>query len=231
MATAETPSRPVLLVDDDQKLARLLTQYLAQFGFALTAKHHPVEALAYLEQARPQLVILDIMLPGIDGLEVCRRIRAFSNVPVIMLTARGELSDRVLGLELGADDYLPKPFEARELVARMEALLRRGNGFGQGKTLLFGELSIDPKHLSARMGGQELALTSSEFQLLLFLANHAGQVQSRDEILTYLRGFEADAFNRTVDILLSRLRQKLGDDPKHPRFIKTLWGEGYLFLG
>ncbi|MFQ5560973.1 MAG: winged helix-turn-helix domain-containing protein, partial [Nitrospinota bacterium] len=177
----------------------------------------------------PSLVILDIMLPDMDGFTVCKKIRKKSNVPIIMLTARGEVTDRVVGLELGADDYLPKPFEPRELVARIQTVLRRNRRVDQA--LQFKNLEINPVKQTVSLKGNALDLTTLEYQLLLLLAGSPGKTFTRDEILNHLKGVEADVFSRAVDISVSRLRSKLDDNSRQPRFIKTVWGRGYIFLG
>jgi DNA-binding response OmpR family regulator len=176
-------------------------------------------------------VILDIMLPEMDGFEVCRAIRQTSKIPIIMLTARGEVTDKVVGLELGADDYLAKPFEPRELVARIQSVLRRAKQPGDNQTLTFERLIIDLDKRVALLDGNPVDLTTNEFTALALLARNAGKVLNRDQILQELRGMDCDAFNRSVDIAVSRLRQKLNDDPRSPEFIKTVWGTGYVFIG
>lgn len=221
----------LLIIDDDEKLNRLLTRYLADFGFRLLSALRPDKGLALLNQKSPELVILDVMLPEMNGFEVCKQIRASSAVPIIMLTARGDLMDRVVGLELGADDYLPKPFEPRELVARIQSILRRTQPQADLRLLTFGQLALDLGRRRVLLHGQEVILTTNEFNALALLARHPGRVLDRDEILRELRGMDSEAFNRTVDITISRLRQKLGDDPRRPAFIKTVWGTGYIFVG
>ena len=224
----------ILLIDDDEALAPPLRQYLARFDLALEAAHRPSLGLARLQQGGIDAVLLDVMLPEMDGFEVCRRIRspgtAYSGVPVLMLTARGELSDRVVGLETGADDYLPKPFEPRELAARLATILRRGRPRAQAPApLRFDDgLAIDPARRSVLCGNQTVELTSTEFDLLLLLARQPNQVFDRDQILNHLRGHDAlDLHSRAVDILVSRLRRKLA--PLQP--IKTLRNAGYVFAG
>ncbi|MGD2097096.1 MAG: response regulator transcription factor [Desulfobacterales bacterium] len=220
----------ILIIDDDAKLNQLLKDFLKDFGYAVITAAHPARGLKKLKQASPDLVILDIMLPEMDGFEVCRKIRQTSNIPIIMLTARGEVTDKVVGLELGADDYLAKPFEPRELVARIQSVLRRSQQQVDNQILTFERLTIDlAKHI-ALLDGNSLDLTTNEFTALALLARCAGKVLSRDQILQELRGMDCDAFNRSVDIAVSRLRQKLNDDPKSPEFIKTVWGSGYVFI-
>ena len=224
-------SQRILVIDDDRKLNRLLEQYLGDFGYRVATAVDPAEGLKKLQRHDPDLVILDVMLPGMTGFEVCREIRQRSEVPVIMLTARGEPADRIVGLELGADDYMPKPFEPRELVARIQAVLRRSQGRISAGELAFGALRVDLDRRMAWLDGAPVELTTNEFTVLALLARSPGKVLDRDRILQELRGMDSDAFNRTVDITMSRLRQKLRDDPKTPRFIKTVWGTGYVFVG
>lgn len=224
----------LLIIDDDRGLNELLKTYLGQFGMQVLTAVRPDEGLALFRTKVPSLVILDIMLPDQDGFSLCREIRKESSVPILMLTARGELADRVAGLELGADDYLPKPFEPRELVARVQSLLRRA-GMAQSheayaEQLQANDLRVDLRGRRAWLHGAELDLTTSEFEVLSLFLHRPGVVLTRDEILEKLRGIDWEAYNRSVDVTVSRLRQKLHDDPKHPRYIKTVWGSGYLFL-
>ena len=221
----------LLIIDDDNRLNQLLKDFLKDFGYVVVTATHPAKGLKILKQASPDLVILDIMLPEMDGFEVCRVIRQASNVPIIMLTARGEVTDKVVGLELGADDYLAKPFEPRELVARIQSVLRRTRQLSDNQTLTFDRLTIDLDKRIALLDGNPVDLTTNEFTALVLLARNAGKVLNRDQILQELRGMDCDAFNRSVDIAVSRLRQKLKDDPKSPEFIKTVWGSGYVFIG
>jgi len=221
----------LLIIDDDEKLNRLLKKFMADFGFTVHAATHPAEGLKKIRRFSPDLVILDVMLPDINGFEVCKKIRQFSTVPIVMLTARGELMDKVVGLELGADDYLPKPFEPRELVARIQSVLRRAQNIGKSQVQTYGRLTVDFAGRKIRLDGEPVTLTTNEFTALALLVKNAGRVMDRDEILQTLRGMDSDAFNRSVDITMSRLRQKLKDDPKDPVFIKTIWGAGYVFVG
>jgi DNA-binding response OmpR family regulator len=221
----------ILIIDDDEKLNRLLTDFLGEFGFKTLTAIDPEDGLKKLSRKSPDLVILDVMLPGMDGFEVCKTIRQHSLVPIIMLTARGELMDKVVGLELGADDYLPKPFEPRELVARIHSVLRRAQKIDRTRPQSFDRLEIDFSRHIVKLDGNNVDLTTNEFAALALLAGNPGKVFNRDEILQELRGIDCDAFNRSVDITMSRLRQKLNDDPKKPAFIKTVWGTGYVFVG
>ena len=231
MTSTTAVSRKILIIDDDEKLNRLLTDYLSKMGFTVLTATFPSTGLEKLEEETPDLVILDVMLPEMDGFEVCRTIRQSSSVPVVMLTARGEVMDRVVGLEIGADDYLPKPFEPRELVARIHAILRRIQTISKSGIKTIGALCIDYHKYEVWVDDKLVHLTLNEFECLSLLVKNKGKVLNRDQIIEELRGIEWDAFNRSVDITMSRLRQKLGDDPKNPRFIKTIWGTGYLFIG
>lgn len=221
----------ILIIDDDKKLNGLLQEFLSSFGFEVLTAIHPEDGLRALRNHGPDLVVLDIMLPDMNGFEVCKIIRQSHTVPVIMLTARGETTDRIVGLELGADDYLSKPFEPRELVARIQAVLRRVTRTDSLQLQSFGRLTIDFGRRTALLDGRQLSLTTNEFAALALLVRHPGKVLDRDAILQELRGIDSEAFNRSVDITISRLRQKLGDDPQNPSFIKTIWAVGYAFIG
>jgi OmpR family response regulator RpaB len=217
-----------LLIDDDQDLARPLREYFARFDLHLSSACHPQEGLDRLREEEPDLVVLDLMLPDMDGFDVCRVIRRDSEVPVIMLTARGDVTDRIVGLELGADDYLPKPFEPRELVARILRILKR-SGDRRGRDLgrwSFPGLRIDRERQIAEVQGVEAGLTQTEYRLLELLASRPAHPFSRDDILSALRGVEADLYTRAVDVLVSRLRQKL----RPTDYIKTVRGAGYSFV-
>lgn len=220
----------ILIIDDDEQMTDLLQPYLERFGFKVRCAPDARAGLRLIRQSPPDLVVLDVMLPEMDGFEACRRIRDLSAVPIVMLTARGEVTDRIVGLELGADDYLAKPFEPRELAARIQAILRRVRGDLGGEVLRFGALVIDSRTRTARIGDQDLGLTAMEFGILALFASQPGRVFDRDQIMERTRGMEWEAFNRSVDVLISRLRQKLGDDPRKPRYLKTVWGTGYMFV-
>jgi len=222
--------KKILVIDDDQKLNLLLSEYLAKFGFTVITSTHPREGLKTLKKEMPDLVILDLMLPDMDGFEVCKAIRRDFTVPIIMLTARGEVSDRIVGLELGADDYLPKPFEPRELVARIQTILRRSQTDMKREFKRFGELTIDFTRRQVTIGEQPVDLTTAEFEILKIFVKRPGMALSRQQILDLLWDIKWDVENRSIDVLVSRLRQKLGDDPKNPRYIKTIWGAGYMFM-
>ncbi len=220
----------VLIIDDDERLGALLTEYLSRFNFAVTTAVHPDAGLRALKTVQPDILILDVMLPGMDGFAVCRKVRETSRIPIIMLTARGDVMDRIVGLELGADDYLPKPFEPRELVARIQAVLRRGTT-ADAEVMRAGPLEVNWTTRSARLHGQLLDLTGAELELLGLFVRNRGRVLSRERIMDETKGVDWDAYDRSIDVLVSRLRQKLGDDAKNPSFIRTIRGSGYSFIG
>lgn len=224
-------SERILLIDDDEELTAMLAEYLGRAGFRCEARHRAEEGLRALRAEPFDLAILDVMLPDGDGLELCRRIRAESSLPIVMLTARGEDPDRIVGLEIGADDYLAKPFNPRELLARIRAILRRGalERGGSAEIRRFGRLEIDRGTRTARIDGEERALTAAQFDLLCALAERPGRVMSRDAIANALRGQDAEAFDRSIDVHISRIRAALEDDPKRPRRILTVRGAGYVF--
>ena len=229
----------LLMIEDDTRLARMVGEYLGQSGFVFSHAANGGDGLAHLQgdagQPPPDLVILDLMLPDMDGLEVCRRIRALpgpiAQVPVLMLTAKGDPMDRIIGLELGADDYLPKPFEPRELLARIRAILRRREGGPAPATQLlrFGTLEIDRDARSVTVAGEARELTSYQFDLLVALAERAGRVLTRDQIMEAVRGRELEAFDRSIDVHMGRIRAAIEQDAKSPRRILTVRGVGYVF--
>ncbi|MGI9204003.1 MAG: response regulator transcription factor [Woeseiaceae bacterium] len=220
-----------LLIDDDKKHSELLRNYLKQFGIALDCAGDSSEGFRKLSRTDPDLLLLDVMLPGKNGFEICREVRRSSQIPIIMLTARGDVVDRVSGLEIGADDYIGKPFEPRELVARIQTIMRRSSSMDVREPILrFEGVEIDTNAKTAQVDGQPVNLTSMEFELLSLLAKRQGKKVSRDEILNELRGIDAAIMTRAVDIMVSRLRQKLRDTKKPPRFIQTVWGTGYAFV-
>ena len=221
----------VLLIDDDAHLGPPLTQYFQRFGLGLEQALTPSTGLARLRQGGFDAAILDVMLPEMDGFELCRAIRRESDLPVLMLTARGELTDRVVGLELGADDYLPKPFEPRELLARIRAILRRRTDGAPpaAQTLRFGSLEIDRDARTVTVGGQPCELTSYQFDLLVAMAERAGRVLTRDQIMEAVRGRELEAFDRSIDVHMGRIRAAIEQDAKNPRRILTVRGVGYVF--
>ena len=231
MNLAKTAQNHILMVDDDVDLNALVTEYLARFGHRLVTATTAARGMAELRRERPDLVILDIMLPDTDGLTLCREIRTEFDVPIIMLTARGEVADRVLGLELGADDYLSKPFEPRELVARIQSVIRRSANRESPQALLADGLSLQKETRQVSLDGNGIDLTTMEFELLSVLMESHGRVLSRNRLIERLRGIDADVYDRSIDMLVSRLRDKLGDDSHSPRFIKTVRLTGYQFVG
>jgi DNA-binding response OmpR family regulator len=220
----------VLLIDDDRRLHELLSTYLEQNGFAVTGAPDGQRGLAALEAQAYDIVLLDLMMPGLDGLEVCRRIRTKSRVPIVMLTAKGDETDRVVGLELGADDYLAKPFGPRELVARIRAVLRRTAPAPEGERVQVNEICIDVPAHTVEVDGRAVDLTGIEFDILLALARRAGRVVGRDALLSEAGRGDVAVGDRTVDVHISHLRQKLGDDPRVPKKIKTIRGVGYVLV-
>lgn len=221
----------LLMIEDDVRLAGMVADYLGEHGFALHHCADGASGLRVLEDQAFEAVLLDVMLPDLDGFEICRRIRARFDVPIIMLTARGEETDRVVGLELGADDYLPKPFSLRELLARLRAVLRRGRPTAaQRAVLAFGNLVIDPEARIATVDGAPCDLTGHQFELLLILAERAGRVVSRDTLMELLRGEAHSAFDRSIDVHISRIRAAIEPDPRKPRRILTVRGTGYRFV-
>jgi two-component system OmpR family response regulator len=223
-------SMHALLIEDDERLARLTKRYLETHDVVVDWCADGRSGLDQALRQRPDIVLLDLQLPVLDGIAVCRELRSRSDVPIVMITARGEEADRVLGLELGADDYIAKPFSSRELLARMRAQVRRARGqVGPDPvTIQVGALTLDSASLSATLDGRQLALTSHEFMLLRALAVRAGRVLSREQLLYALRGNAEETFDRSIDVQISRLRQKLGDDSRNPRVLKTVRGVGYM---
>lgn len=234
----------ILIVEDDERLADLTKEYLESNGLVVSVEGNGTHAIQRILTEKPDLVVLDLMLPGEDGLSICRKVRPAYNGPILMLTARTDDLDQVLGLEMGADDYMSKPVRPRVLLARIRALLRRskemsgnvaaGNEGGvdsQGaKRLVFNNLTVDSSMREAWLNDESIDLTSAEFDLLWLLSSHAGTVLSREEIFTALRGIEYDGQDRSIDVRVSRIRPKIGDDPVHPRRIKTVRSKGYLFV-
>jgi two-component system, OmpR family, response regulator ResD len=218
----------VLVVDDEPIVRDVVVRYLERDGFqTLTASDGEV-AMALIEEREPSLVVLDVMLPGTDGLSLCRWIRGRSSLPVILLTARGEEADRIVGLELGADDYVTKPFSPRELAARVRSVLRRADGGSpQRETLAFGEIELDGVSREVRRAGSLIQLTAKEFELLWFLASHPRHVFSRDQLMARVWGYEAAVDTGTVTVHVRRLREKVEADPGHPLHLHTVWGVGY----
>ena len=218
------------MIDDDTELSGMVAQYLGARGLEVVTRPDATSGLAELARGRYDALVLDLMLPDQDGFEVCRRVRASADLPILMLTARGDEEDRIVGLELGADDYLPKPFNPRELLARLRAILRRQRGAqAPGASLRFGRLEIDRDARVVRVSGVEKALTSHQFELLVALAENAGRVLSRDALMNLVRGESLEAFDRSIDVHVSRIRAAIEDDPRNPRRILTLRGAGYVF--
>ncbi|MBI9093166.1 MAG: response regulator transcription factor [Desulfobacterium sp.] len=226
----------ILIVDDDKKLCRLVADYLGPMGYKVAAAHNGNQGLEMILNGDYHAVILDVMMPQMDGFEVLKRLRRSSDIPVLMLTARGEETDRIVGLELGADDYLPKTFSSRELLARLRAVTRRYDlsasraaATAKEKIMLFGDLEIEQRARTVRFHGEKLSLTPIEYDLLTCLAGAAGRVLTRDQLLDAVAGRSYDVFDRTVDVHISSLRRKLGEDLRNPRFIQTVRSVGYMF--
>jgi DNA-binding response OmpR family regulator len=222
-------SSRILLIEDDSRLAGMVKDYLGEAGFSVAIAATGSAGLTMQAREAPDAIVLDLMLPDMDGLEVCRRVRARADTPILMLTARGDTMDRVIGLELGADDYLPKPFEPRELLARLKAILRRERGHRKTEVLRFGRLEIDNGAREVRVSGEPRSLTSYQFALLAVLAEHAGRVLSRDALMDMMKGEPLEAFDRSIDVHISRIRAAIEDDPKKPRRVITVRGAGYVF--
>jgi DNA-binding response OmpR family regulator len=225
-------ARKILVVDDDPKTVSLVKLYLESDGHKVVCAYDGAEALRLAREERPNLIVLDLMLPGIDGLQVCRTLRSESDVPVIMLTARTTEGDKLTGLELGADDYVTKPFSPRELAARIKVVLRRtlSESLERGPSqAAYGDLTMDFRQHTVAIAGQAVALTPTEFRLLGTLVREAGQVLSREQLIQRVLGLDFDGFDRTIDVHILNLRRKLGDDPARPRYIKTVYGAGYKF--
>ena len=222
--------KKVLVVEDELKIARLVRDYLHQAGFAVLEAADGATALSVARSERPDMVVLDLGLPGMDGLDVTRRLRETSSVPIIMLTARSEESDRIVGLELGADDYIVKPFSPKELVARIRAVLRRADAtLGGGELVRAGPLTIDLPKMKVTVGEEEVELTATEFQVLLTLARHPGRIYTRAQLLDALHGVSFESYERSVDAHIKNLRRKVEPEPRRPQLILTVYGVGYKF--
>lgn len=219
----------ILLIEDDSRLAGMVKDYLGESGFEVMIAGSGAQGMAMQQSGGFGAIILDLMLPDIDGLDVCRTVRARDDVPILILTAKGDPTDRIVGLELGADDYLPKPFEPRELLARLNAVLRRNRGGRKAGVLRFGRLEIDPNAMEARIDERRCNLTSHQFKLLEIMANSAGRVLSREYLMDRLKGENLEAFDRSIDVHISRIRAEIEDNPKHPRRVITVRGAGYVF--
>ncbi len=231
MSEAKPETYRILIIDDDVDLNSLLTEYLQRFGHKLVSETTAAAGRQRLRRELPDLLILDVMLPDTDGLTLCREVRTEYDVPIIMLTARGEVADRVMGLELGADDYVAKPFEPRELVARIQSVIRRAKDRIQSEVLVCDGLRLETETRRVELDGNDVELTTMEFELLKCLMESRGRVLSRDRLIERLRGFDSEVYDRSIDMLISRLREKLGDEPRQPRFIRTVRMGGYQFVG
>lgn len=224
----------VLVIDDDRELCALLATYLEPFGYEIVAEHNGASGVERALAEKFHAIILDVMLPGVDGFEALRRVRSRSRTPVLMLTSRGDETDRIVGLEMGADDYLPKTFSPRELLARLRAVARRVAGAGQeaapATEIVVGNLRINPAARLAILDEQPLTLTAVEFELLLALANARGRVKTREQLIETIAERDYNGFDRSIDVHIWALRRKLGDDPKSPRFIKTVRAMGYMMI-
>lgn len=223
----------ILVVDDDDKLCRLVREYLGTFGYSVTTAHDGLNGLEVALRGRFDAIILDVMMPGLDGFEFLKRLRTRSQVPVLMLTGLGEEADRIIGLETGADDYLPKTFSTRELLARLRAVLRRSQRAQQPSgppPITVGDLTADPGTRTAMVGGQVLSLTPVEFDVLYALAQGAGRIKTREQLLLEVADRDFEVFDRSIDVHISSLRRKLGDDAKSPRYIQTVRSAGYMLL-
>jgi len=225
-------ARTILVVDDEVRIVKLVRDYLERAGFDVLTACDGATALQLAHRDRPDLIVLDLMLPGVDGLDVCRRLRQGSGVPIIMLTARVEEADRIVGLELGADDYVTKPFSPRELVARVRATLRRVNGeLGPATAVRAGDVELDTAALTATVAGEPVDLTPTEFQLLATLVRQPGRIFGREQLLEAIHGVAFDGYDRSVDSHVKNLRRKIEPDPRQPRYIQTVYGVGYRFMG
>jgi len=224
--------KKILIVDDDEKLNNLLKDYLSKFNFKVDSVTEGNLAFKYLKKSIPDCIILDVMLPGINGFEICKKIREQYTVPIIMLTARGEVTDKIVGLEIGADDYMAKPFEPRELVARIETILRRSQKSDVEKNIkTFGNLKMDMHSYRLWIDKKEISLSANEFQLLKILSSEKDRVYSRELLFEKMKGLDSESFDRSIDVMISRIRQKLGDNSLNPKYIKTVRGIGYKFIG
>ncbi len=224
------PVKTVLVVEDELKIARLVRDYLQQAGFAVLEATDGLSALSLARSEKPDMVVLDLGLPEMDGLDVTRRLRANSSVPIIMLTARSEESDRIVGLELGADDYIVKPFSPKELVARIRAVMRRADAtLGGGEVIRAGSVTIDIPKMRVTIGEEEVELTATEFELLLTLARHPGRIYTRAQLLDALHGVSFESFERSVDAHIKNIRRKIEPDPGRPQLVLTVYGIGYKF--
>lgn len=235
LADDQSARQGILLVDDDTMFCRLINEYLTRYGYAVTLAHDGQSALKMMAESTWDAVILDVMLPQMDGFEILRKIRETSNVPVLMLTALSDETDRIVGLEIGADDYIPKSYSPRELLARLKAVLRRTSrtasaGNDDKEEIVVGSLKISQATHTARLNETALVLTPVEYHLLVVLAQAAGRIKTREQLLNEIRDRNYDVFDRSIDVHVSALRRKLGDDPKNPRFIRTVRSVGYMLM-
>jgi DNA-binding response OmpR family regulator len=231
----EKMQQHIMLVEDDMSLAEWFSDYLTEHGYLVTLVNRGDAAIELIREDHPDLVVLDIMLPVKDGFDVCREVRGFYQGPILMMTARDQEMDEVLGLELGADDYVTKPIKPRAMLSRVKALLRRVNNQKQStpereNCIQFGQFHLDANSRTTLLNGHKVAISTNEFDVLWYLAQSAGQVVNRNELVKAIRGIDYDGFDRSMDIIVSRLRKKLGDDANNPYRIKTIWGQGYLFV-
>jgi DNA-binding response OmpR family regulator len=231
----ETVQQHIMLVEDDMSLAEWFSDYLTEHGYLVTLVNRGDTAVELIREDQPDLVVLDIMLPVKDGFDVCREVRGFYQGPILMMTARDQEMDEVLGLELGADDYVTKPIKPRAMLSRVKALLRRVNNKEQSLSeskncLQFGQFHLDANSRTTMLNGKRASISTNEFDVLWYLAQSAGQVVNRNELVKAIRGIDYDGFDRSMDIIVSRLRKKLGDDANNPFRIKTIWGQGYLLV-
>lgn len=217
-----------LLIDDDVKLGRLLKDFLKKSNINLFTVNNPTESFSSIEECKPDIIILDVMMPKMNGFEVCKNIRKVHSIPIIMLSARGDSEDKIKGLDLGADDYIAKPFQPRELLARIHSLLRRVSD--EKKISIKGYFEVDELHREIKMKGELLQLTNKEYELLSLLVFNPGVIYTRDDLLREIKGVEAKLFSRSIDILISRLRNKIEKNTESPEYIKTIWGKGYIFI-
>jgi len=221
----------ILMIDDDKKLLDLMSEYFPMFQMDLLMAANAQDGLKLLSEKSPHLIVLDVMMPVMDGFETCREIRKRSDVPIIMLSARGDAMDRIVGLELGADDYMAKPFEPRELVTRIQTILKRSGKSTHSRNIFFDNIEIHTKEREAYISNRAMNLTSMEFELLLLLVQNPGKKFGRDEIMLHIQGFDSASYSRSIDILISRIRSKLGENAKEPKYIKSVHGFGYVFIG
>jgi DNA-binding response OmpR family regulator len=222
------PSKKILVVDDEKKIVDIVRAYLEREGYHVTAAYDGESALALVKTEAPDMIVLDLMLPGVSGWDVCRTLRNKSDIPIIMLTARDEVADRIVGLELGADDYVPKPFDPKELVSRVRALFRRTGGkMAPGVIISTGDLVIDSEKRTVQRGGAAIDLTPTEFDILRILAGNPGRVYSRMQLLDMVQGGSFEGYERTIDSHVKNLRKKIEPDPEHPQYILTVYGIGY----